>query len=67
MSQEKHLSLLNLVGQMHDVVIGLHDAARMSTDKAVANRLRLIAHDMSGLVNCLRNLLASNDAATWSG
>lgn len=65
--REKRLNLRNLESKMNEIVIDLHDAARLAdkVDVGVATSIRLVAHDMSLLVTRMRGLLFSDVDSKW--
>ena len=52
---------------MNQLVIDLHDAARLAdeTDRGISVALRSIAHELHDLVTGIRRLLVSNVDSTW--
>lgn len=52
---------------MNQIVIDLHDAARLAdkVDVGVATSIRLVAHDMSQVVSRMRRLLVSDVDSQW--
>jgi len=66
-THEQHLNLRALESRMNQIVIDLHDAARLAdkVDVGVATSLRRIAHDLSGLVTRMRGLLPSDIDSQW--
>ncbi len=63
-----HLNLAEIESRMMQIVIDLHDAARLCalTDAGVSAALRNIARDMSALVADLRRLLCSEVDSNWT-
>jgi hypothetical protein len=61
------LNLQLLESRMNQLVIDLHDAARLAdeTDRGISVALRSIAHELHDLVTGIRRLLVSNVDSTW--
>lgn len=63
-----HLNLAAIESRMMQIVIDLHDAARLgaAADAGVSAALRNIARDMAALVTDLRRLLCSDVDSNWT-
>ena len=63
-----YLNLGLIEARMNQIVIDLHDAARMSEDVdiGISTSLRILAHEMHDLVTHIRGLLASEVDSGWS-
>jgi hypothetical protein len=60
-----HLNFLRLESRLEQIVIDLHDAARLSLDPGVSVQLRLIAGEINEQVQALRRLLVSEADSEW--
>ena len=63
----RHLNLRELESRLNQLVIDLHDAARLTEhlDAGVANALRQLAHDLNDVVRGMRRLLVSDVDSQW--
>ena len=63
----RHLNLRELESRLNQLVIDLHDAARLTErlDPGVANALRQLAHDLNDIVRGMRRLLVSDVDSQW--
>lgn len=68
MTPISHLNLAAIESRMMQIVIDLHDAARLAEtpDAGVAIALRGVARDLSALVADLRRLLCSEVDSEWN-
>jgi len=60
-----HLNFLRLESRLEQIVIDLHDAARLSLDPGISVQLRLIAGEINEQVQSLRRLLVSDADSEW--
>lgn len=68
MYTNSHLNLAKLEARIMQIIIDLHDAARLSAeaDIGVSTALRAIASNLSTLAADIRRLLCTDVDSTWS-
>ena len=65
MQHKAHLNFLRLESRLEQIVIDLHDAARLSLDPGISVQLRLIAGEISEMVRRMQRLLVSEADSEW--